>query len=80
MVDVIPRSGSLQGSIQQAGTIWFVSHMLTGDLPGGQEGLREYLQGVEDDTDAFLRISERLSHLDLDDEKDAEKALESSTS
>jgi hypothetical protein len=50
--------------------------MLTGDLPDDEEGLREYLQRVDDDTDEFLRRSDLLSHLDLDDEKDAEKAFE----
>ncbi len=67
---------SSRGRFSKAGTIWFVSHMLTGDIPGGDEGLREYLQRVDDDIDVFLRSSERLSHLNLDDEKDAEKAVE----
>lgn len=65
-----------RGRFSKAGTIWFVSHMLTGDLPRDKEGLREYLQRVDDDTDEFLRSSDLLSHLDLDDEKDAEKAFE----
>lgn len=65
-----------RGRLTKAGTLWFVSHMLTGDLPGDGDGLRGYLQQVEDDVDGLLRSSEVLAHLNLDDEADADKAFE----
>ena len=64
------------GRFFRPGVTWFVTQLLTGELPSRPEDVDDYLERIKATADATLDASERLAGLDLENESDAEKAVE----
>jgi hypothetical protein len=64
------------GWLVRPGVAWFVTRLLAGELPSQASDVDAYLERLKANADVVLEGSERLSHLDLESEKDAKKALE----
>ncbi len=64
------------GWLFRPGVSWFVAQLLTGDLPSNDEDVDDYLEKLKANADEILEGSERLAHLNLESEADAEKAIE----
>ncbi len=58
------------------GVAWFVTQLLAGELPSEPNDVGAYLQKLKEKADLVLEASPRLSHLDLENEEDADKAIE----
>ncbi len=64
------------GRLFRPGVSWFVTQLMTGDLPSNDEDVDGYLEKLKAAADEILENSERLAHLDLENEVDAEQAIE----
>ncbi len=63
------------GRFFRPGVTWFVTQLMAGDLPSRPEDVEAYLERLKANSDAVLESSERMAHLDLENESDAEKAI-----
>ncbi|MDP9419441.1 MAG: hypothetical protein M3P53_04730 [Actinomycetota bacterium] len=63
------------GRFFRPGVTWFVTQLMAGELPSQPHDVAAYLDKLKSNADAVLGASERLSHLDLESEADAEKAI-----
>ena len=63
------------GVMFRPGVRWFVTRLLTADLPKSPDDVDAYVDRLKDRADELLESSELLSDLDLDDEGDAAKAI-----
>lgn len=64
------------GMFYRFGVTWFVTQLLAGELPSQPDDVEGYLERLKTNADSILEGSQRLSHLGLEDEKDAEKVIE----
>lgn len=64
------------GRFLRPGVAWFATNLLAGDLPGDTSELVSYLERLKERADQVLEGSDRLSHLDLEDEAEAQQAIE----
>lgn len=64
------------GTFFRPGVTWFVTQLLAGELPSQPNDVEAYLERLKANADAILEASPRLSHLDLENKKDAEAAIE----
>jgi hypothetical protein len=64
------------GRLFRPGVTWFVTNLMTGNLPKDVAGLDDYLKKCEEQADALLAESEKLKHLDIENEADAPEAIE----
>lgn len=64
------------GRFFRRGLNWVVAHFIAGELPTSSEDVEAYLERLKANGDAILEGSQRLAHLDLEDESDSEKAID----
>jgi hypothetical protein len=64
------------GRLSRSGVTWLVTNLTTGELPTAASDVEDYLERLKSRCDEVLEGSDKLSHLDPDDERDGDKAFE----